>query len=60
MDTQELTLTLTKNEGQALFELLDVAVKAGGVQVAKAAMPIVDKLMAEAAKLKDETNGSNN
>jgi hypothetical protein len=38
MDTQELTLTLTKNEGQALFELLDVAVKAGGVQVAKAAM----------------------
>ena len=60
MDTQELTLTLTKNEGQALFELLDVAVKAGGVQVAKAALPIVYKLMAEAAKLKDETNGSNN
>jgi hypothetical protein len=60
MDTQELTLTLTKQEGQTLFELLDVAVKAGGVQVAKAAMPIVDKLMAEAAKLKDETNGSNN
>ena len=51
MDTQELTLTLTKNEGQALFELLDIAVKAGGVQVAKAALPIVDKLMAEAKRV---------
>ena len=53
MDTQELTLILTKEEGQTLFELLDVATKAGGIQVAKAAMPIVDKLMAEAAKLKE-------
>jgi hypothetical protein len=51
MDTQELTLTLTKEEGQTLFELLDVATKAGGIQVAKAAMPIVDKIMAEAQRV---------
>ena len=54
MDTQELTLTLTKEEGQTLYELIDLAVKAGGVQVAKVAVPIVDKLMAEAAKLKEK------
>ena len=51
---QELTLTLTKDEGQTLYELIDLAVKAGGVQVAKVAVPIVDKLMAEAAKLKEK------
>ena len=55
MDTQELTLTLTKEEGQTLFELLDVATKAGGIQVAKAALPIVDKLM-EAAKQVSDPN----
>ena len=55
MDAQELTLTLTKEEGQTLFELIDLAVKAGGVQVAKAAMPIVDKLM-EAAKQVSDPN----
>jgi hypothetical protein len=51
VDAQELTLTLTKEEGQTLFELIDLAVKAGGVQVAKAAIPIVDKLMAEAKRV---------
>jgi len=52
---QMLKLELTKEEGQTLFELLDVAVKAGGVQVAKAALPIVDKLM-EAAKQVSDSN----
>ena len=51
MDAQGLTLKLTKEEGQTLFELLDVATKAGGIQVAKAALPIVDKLMAEAQRV---------
>ena len=56
MDAQELTLTLTKEEGQTLFELLDVAIKAGGIQVAKAALPIVDKLMEAAKQVADESN----
>ena len=56
MDAQELTLTLTKEEGQTLFELLDVATKAGGIQVAKAALPIVDKLMEAAKQVADESN----
>jgi hypothetical protein len=55
VDAQELTLTLTKEEGQTLFELLDIATKSGGIQVAKAAMPIVDKLM-EAAKQVSDPN----
>ena len=56
MDAQELTLTLTKEEGQTLFELLDVATKAGGIQVAKAALLIVDKLMEAAKQVADESN----
>jgi hypothetical protein len=55
MDTQELTLTLTKAEGQTLYELIDLAVKSGGVQVSRAALPIVDKLM-EAAKQVGDPN----
>lgn len=58
MDTQELTLKLTKEEGQTLYELLDVAVKAGGLQVAKAAAPIVDKLMAEAQRVSNAQQDS--
>ena len=49
MDTETITLTLTKEEGQTLYELLAMAGNAGGPQVWKAALPIVDKLM-EAAK----------
>lgn len=51
MDSQELNLKLTKEEGQQLYELIDLAVKAGGVQVSRAALPIVDKLMAEAQRV---------
>ena len=51
MDTQELTLTLTKEEGQTLYELIELAGKAGGPRVWKAALPIVDKLMAEAQRV---------
>lgn len=53
---QELTLTLTKDEGQTLYELIDLAVKAGGVQVAKAAVPIVDKLMEAAKQVGNDSN----
>ena len=53
MDLQELTLKLTKEEGQQLYELIDLAVKAGGVQAGKVAVPITDKLMEAAKQISD-------
>jgi len=51
-----ITLTLNQEEVQALGALIDVAVKASGIQGAKAAVPIFAKLeaaVAEANKLKE-------
>ncbi len=39
-----ITLTLNQDEVQALGALLDVAVKASGIQGAKAAVPLFAKL----------------
>ena len=39
-----MTLELNENERSNLLILLDVAIKSGGTQAAKAAMPIIDKL----------------
>jgi hypothetical protein len=39
-----VTLVLTQEESQNLAQLLDLAVKAGGLQVAPAALPIFTKL----------------
>jgi hypothetical protein len=39
-----MTLELTKDEARALMGLLDVAVKAGGLQVAQAALPLAVKV----------------
>jgi hypothetical protein len=54
-----ITLTLDQNEVQALGALLDAAVKATGIQGAKAAVPLFAKLeqaVAEAnAKPEQET-----
>lgn len=44
-----MTLNLTNEEAQALAQLLDLAVKAGGLQAAQAAVPLFQKLQ-EAAK----------
>lgn len=44
-----MKLELTDQEAQVLVELIDLATKTGGIQVAKVAVPIVDKIM-EAAK----------
>jgi hypothetical protein len=44
-----IQLKLTEQQAETLYNLLDVAVKAGGLQASKAALPIVDQLM-EAAK----------
>lgn len=40
-----IELKLTENEAQALYEIMDIATKSGGIQVAKASLPITDKLM---------------
>ncbi len=44
-----MVLELTKEEAQQLLDLLDIATKTGGLQVASAALPIAAKLL-EAAK----------
>ena len=60
-DKSLYTVKLTHDEAQALLTMLDGAVKLGGLQAAKAAMSISDKLIAagqdaqaadEAAKIK--------
>jgi hypothetical protein len=45
-----ITLTLNQEEVQALGALLDVAVKASGIQGAKAAVPLFAKLEAAVAE----------
>jgi hypothetical protein len=39
-----ISITFEQNELNALASLLDVAVKASGIQGARAALPIIDKL----------------
>lgn len=51
----QINITLTQSELQALGALLDVAVKASGMQGAKAAVPLFEKLEAAVA----EANKSN-
>lgn len=41
-----MTIELTEQEAQALLGLLDVAVKAGGLQVAQHAIPLALKVQA--------------
>ena len=46
-----ITLTLTQDEVQALGALIDAAVKATGIQGAKAAVPLFAKLEAAVAEV---------
>jgi hypothetical protein len=39
-----LTVTFTQEELNSLGSLLDIAIKASGIQGARAALPIIDKL----------------
>ena len=48
MGNTMITLTLTQDEVQALGALIDAAVKATGIQGAKAAVPLFAKLEAAA------------
>ena len=43
-----MTIELTQEEAQQLLQLIDISVKAGGIQNAKVAIPIVDKIVAAA------------
>jgi hypothetical protein len=48
-----IKLELTPEEANTLASLIDLAVKAGGVRTAAAAMPIFQKLEQAATKPKD-------
>jgi hypothetical protein len=50
-----MNIELTNEEAQALAQLLDLAVKAGGLRVAQPALAIAAKLDAAAAAPKDDT-----
>lgn len=50
-----INLTLSQDEVQALGALLDAAVKATGIQGAKAAVPLYAKLEAEVAEANAKT-----
>lgn len=45
-----MNIELTKEEANALIQLLDVAIKAGGYQNAKPGVYLVDKILAELSK----------
>jgi hypothetical protein len=49
----EITIKLTQEQANSLLQLIDVAVKAGGVANARAALPLVD-LILNAAQPKPE------
>lgn len=51
-----IQLTLTEQESEQLFNMIDLAVKAGGIQVAKLAVPITDKLMEAVQQSKPQEN----
>ena len=43
--SKPITIELFPEEAQALVECLDIATKAGGLQVARATLPLTNKLM---------------
>ena len=49
----EITITLTQEQTNSLLQLIDIAVKAGGIANAKAALPLVD-IIVNAAQSKPE------
>ena len=44
----EITVKLTQEQANSLLQLIDIAVKAGGVANARAALPLVDLIVAAA------------
>jgi hypothetical protein len=54
-----MKIELTNEEANALAELLDVAVKAGGIRVAPAALAIMQKMQKAANSEEKETVDGN-
>jgi len=52
-----ITIELTEREAQALYGLIDAAVKATGINGAKAAMPLLAKIEAAAEDVNKEVKG---
>ena len=50
---KKVVLELTPEEAQRTYDLLDIAIKAGGAQAAKVALPLIDKLMAAVQVFKE-------
>jgi hypothetical protein len=53
-----MQIELTDTEAQQLIGLLDLATKAGGIQVAQAALPIAIKVQ-EKLTVKEQTDADN-
>ena len=51
------TIELTEQEHQALLQLIDLAVKAGGLQVAKTSAAIAEKIAQLAPQQEEEEEG---
>lgn len=49
----EISIKLTQEQVSHLLQLIDIAVKAGGIQNAKVALPLVD-IIVEASQSKSE------
>lgn len=45
-----MNIELTKEEANALLQLIDIAIKSGGIQVAKAGVVLSEKILSEASK----------
>lgn len=52
----DIKLELTEKEAQSLVELLDLATKSGGLQAARHALPIVEKVMAAVPDREENDN----
>lgn len=52
-----MTLTLKEEEKQALLQLIDLAVKAGGLQVAEASAAIAKKIAQPESQAEEEEEG---
>ena len=44
----EITIKLTQEQANSLFQLIDIAIKAGGYQNAKVGVPLADIILAAA------------
>jgi hypothetical protein len=52
--TKTIELTLSQEEAQQALQLIDLAIKAGGVQVARAGADLAEKIAKPASEEPDE------